>query len=97
MLLPPLLGPLIPAVYALTRESSRTIAIVVLAAIALVAIAIVAFALTAPAPPSGIYEVDADGEPLEYLGTRPPLELRKNRGVTYEAFRATVEVLRGRS
>ena len=90
LLLPPLLGPLIPAVYAAVRESTRTTGFIVLAVIGAVAIAILVAAFAAPAPPSGVYEVDDAGEPLEYLGARPPLELRRKRGVTFEAFVATV-------
>lgn len=91
LLLPPLLGPLIPAVYAAVRESTRTIGFIVIAVIAALAVAILVAAFAAPAAPSGVYEVDDEGEPLEYLGTRPPLELRRKRGVTFEAFEATVK------
>jgi hypothetical protein len=90
LLLPPLLAPLVPAIYAAIRESTRTTGIIVLAVIIAIAIAVIVAAFAAPAPPSGVYEVDDQGEPLEYLGARPPLELRRKRGVTYEAFEATV-------
>lgn len=90
LLLPPLLGPLVPAIYAAVRESTRTTGIIVIAVIVAVAVAVIIAAFAAPAPPSGVYEVDDEGEPLEYLGPRPPLELRNKRGVTYEAFEATV-------
>ena len=91
LLLPPLLGPLIPAIYAAVRASTRTTGIIVIAVLAAIAIAVLVAAFAAPAPPSGVYEVDDEGEPLEYLGTRPPLELRRKRGVTYDAFIATVK------
>jgi hypothetical protein len=91
LLLPPLLGPFIPAVYASIRESTRTTGLIFLAVTVAAAVAILIAAILAPAPPSGVYEVDDEGEPLEYLGARPPLELRRKRGITYEAFVATVK------
>jgi hypothetical protein len=90
LLLPLLLGPLIPAIYAAVRESTRMTGFIVIAVIVAIGVAVLFAAFAAPAAPSGVYEVDDEGEPLEYLGTRLPLELRRKRGVTYEAFIATV-------
>ena len=41
-----------------------------------------------------MYEIDEQGEPVEYLGKNLPVELRKVRGVTYEAFEASVRARR---
>ena len=87
------LGPLGPAILALTRPGSRTVGFIVLGVMALLAAGIFIWAMSAPAPPGGFYEVDATGEPVEYLGKKPPYELRKTRGITYEAF---VESVRAR-
>ena len=89
-----LLGPLVPCVLALTRSDARTIGAIALGVIALAAAGIFIWAMSAPSPPGGIYEVDEQGEPIEYLGKRPPLELRKARGVTYDAFIASVKARR---
>lgn len=86
-----LLGPLIPAVLATTRPEARTVGFVVLGVIALLAAAIFLWAMSSPSPPSGIYEIDEQGDPIEYLGRNPPLELRKARAVTYEAFVESVK------
>ena len=87
----PLLGVLGPVILALTRPASRNLGAIVFGVILLVAAGIFLWAMSAPAPPGGIYEIDEQGEPLEYLGKTPPLELRKTRGVTYEAFVASVK------
>lgn len=86
-----LLGPLGPTVLALTRPDTRVNGFIFLGVTALGAAAIFIWAMAAPSPPGGIYEVDESGEPVEYLGKRPPLELRKARGVTYEAFLESVK------
>ena len=86
-----LLGPLGPTALALTRVDTRTQGLVFLGLMALAAAGIFLWAMAAPAPPGGIYEVDENGEPVEYLGKRPPLELRKARGVTYAAFVESVK------
>lgn len=91
-----LIGPFIPAALALTRPAARMVGAVVLAVIALAAAGIVMWAMSSPAPPAGIYEVDEDGEPVEYVGRQLPLELRKTRAVTYEAFVASVKARRAR-
>jgi hypothetical protein len=84
-------GPLVPAVLAVTRPATRTAGMIAVGVIALAAAAVFIWAMASPSPPGGIYEVDENGEPVEYLGKRPPLELRRARGVTYEAFRASVQ------
>ena len=84
------LGPLGPAVLAVTRPDTRMTGMILIGALLLGAAGIFIWAMAAPAPPGGIYEIDENGEPTEYLGKRPPLELRKARGVTYEAFLASV-------
>ena len=91
ILLAPMGGPLAAAVYAATRPSTRTPGLIVLAVVVALMLAIIVAAMLSPNPPSGIYEVDDNGEPLEFIGTRPPVELRRNRGMTYEAFVATVK------
>lgn len=92
-----LLGPMIPAVIAVTRPASRLGGIIAVAVIATAAIVILVVALATPSPPSGVYEIDEQGEPLEYLGTQLPVELRNVRGVTHEAFVASVKARRRRS
>jgi len=91
MLLPLLLGPLGPSIYAAIRPSTRSAGLIAIAVVVVIGLAMLVAALRAPAPPNGVYEVDDLGEPLEYLGPRPPLELRGKRGMTYEAFMATVK------
>ena len=88
------LGPLGPAVLALTRPDRRMTGVILIGALLLMAAGIFIWAMAAPAPPGGIYEIDESGEPLEYLGKRPPLELRRARGVTYDAFQASVKARR---
>ena len=97
VLLAPLSGPLAVATYTAIRPSTRSTGLIVLAVVAVLFLAVIVAAIRSPAPPSGIYEVDDAGEPLEYLGPRPPLELRRNRGMTYDAFVATVKARRPRS
>ena len=92
-----LLGPMIPAVIAVTRPATRTGGIIAVAVIATLAVTILVVALVKPSPPSGVYEVDEEGEPLEYLGPQLPVELRNVRGVTHEAFTASVKARRARS
>jgi hypothetical protein len=89
-----LLGPLGPIILAVTRTSTRPIGAMAFGVLLLVAAGIFLWAMSAPAPPGGIYEVDEQGEPVEYLGKKPPLELRKTRGVTHEAFVASVKARR---
>ena len=48
------------------------------------------WAMRSPNPPAGLYEIDEQGEPLEYLGRALPPELRKTRPVTWEAFQESV-------
>ena len=86
-----LLGPLGPVILALTRTSTRTVGGLALVVLLLAAAGIFLWAMSAPAPPGGVYEIDEQGEPLEYLGKQLPLELRKIRGVTFEAFQASVK------
>ena len=88
------LGPLGPAVLALTRPDRRMTGFILIGVLLLSAAGVFIWAMAAPAPPGGIYEIDEDGEPTEYLGKRPPVELRKSRGVTYEAFVASVKARR---
>lgn len=85
------LGPIGPAVLAMTRESTRNVGTIILGVIVAASAAIFVWAMSAPAPPGGIYEIDERGEPVEYLGKNPPLELRKTKGVTYEAFVESVK------
>lgn len=85
------LGPVGPAVLAMTRPSSRNVGTIVLGVIVAAAAGIFVWAMSAPAPPGGIYEIDERGEPVEYLGKNPPLELRKTKAVTYEAFIESVK------
>ena len=92
-----LLGPMIPAVLAVTRPSTRTPGLIAVAVIAAAAIAILVAAFMTPSPPGGVYEIDEDGEPLEYLGPQVPVELRNVRAVTHEAFVASVKARRARS
>lgn len=88
------LGPLGPVVLALTRPDTRTTGMIAMGALLLAVAGVFLWAMSAPAPPGGIYEIDETGEPTEYLGKRPPLELRKARGVTHEAFVASVKARR---
>src|SRR5688572_26254955 len=88
------LGPLGPAVLALTRPDRRMAGFILIGVLLLAAAGVFIWAMAAPAPPGGIYEIDEAGEPTEYLGKRPPLELRKARGVTYDAFVASVKARR---
>jgi hypothetical protein len=88
------LGPVGPIILAITRPSTRSVGFIVLAVLIAVASGVFVWAMSAPAPPGGIYEIDGNGEPVEYLGKNPPLELRKARGVTYEAFVASVKARR---
>ncbi len=88
------LGPLGPIVLAITRPGTRTAGLVILGVVIAAAAGIVVWAMAAPAPPSGIYEVDEQGEPVEYVGKTPPPELRTWRGVTYEAFVESVRLRR---
>ena len=89
-----LLGPLGPAVLAVVRPDTRTTGLILIGGLLLAAAGMFVWAMAAPAPPGGIYEIDETGEPTEYLGKRPPLELRKARGVTHEAFVASVKARR---
>ncbi len=89
-----LLGPLGPIILALTRPTTRTPGAIAAGVLALAALGILAWAFAAPAPPGGIYEIDESGEPIEYMGKTPPLELRKARAVTYEAFVESVKARR---
>ena len=84
------LGPLGPIILAITRPVTRNAGFIGLTILITAMSGILLWAMTAPNPPGGIYEVDEDGEPIEYLGKNPPLELRKVRAVTYEAFRESV-------
>ena len=86
-----LLGPLGPIILALTRPAARTPGAIAFVVLLLAAAGIFLWAMSAPAPPGGIYEIDEQGEPVEYLGKKPPLELRKTRAVTYEAFIESVK------
>lgn len=88
------LGPMIPAVLAVIRPSTRSAGMIFLGVLLLAAAGLFVWAMAAPAPPGGIYEVDENGEPVEYLGKKPPLELRKTRGVTYDAFIQSVKARR---
>ena len=88
------LGPLGPAVLALTRPDRRMAGFILIGVLLLSAAGVFIWAMAAPAPPGGIYEIDETGEPTEYLGKRPPLELRKSRGVTFDAFVASVKARR---
>jgi hypothetical protein len=85
-----LLGPLAPAILALTKPTTRTGGAMAVGIILFAALAIFLRAMRTPNPPAGYYEIDEQGEPLEYLGRTPPLELRKARGVTWEAFEESV-------
>ena len=46
-------------------------------------------------PPSGVWQVDERGFPTEYIGARRQQELRKDRGVTREAFLESVRLRAG--
>lgn len=84
------LGPIGPIILAITRPATRNAGFIGLTILITAMSGILLWAMTAPSPPGGIYEIDEHGEPIEYLGKNPPLELRKSRGVTYEAFRESV-------
>src|SRR5687768_9523965 len=86
----PVLGPIIPAILALTRPSTRTVGAMAVGLFLFLSLAVFLWAMRAPNPPAGVYEIDEQGEPLEYLGRTLPLELRKVRGVTWEAFQESV-------
>lgn len=86
----PVLGPIIPAILALTRPSTRTIGAMMIGLFVFLALSVFLWAMRSPNPPGGVYEVDEQGEPLEYLGRKPPLELRNARPVTWEAFQESV-------
>lgn len=92
-----LLGPIVPAFIAVTRPSTRVGGLIAMGVIAAAAVGIVVYAFATPSPPSGVYEIDEEGEPLEYLGPQLPVELRNVRGVTHEAFVASVKARRARS
>ena len=46
-------------------------------------------------PPSGVWQVDERGYPTEYVGQRRDPHLRKDRGVTREAFLESVRLRAG--
>lgn len=43
-------------------------------------------------PRTGIWTVDERGYPQTYISAKKPVELKGDRGVTYEAFRASIEL-----
>lgn len=88
------LGPIGPIILAITREETRTSGFIGLTVLIVAMSGIFMWAMLAPAPPGGIYEIDESGEPVEYLGKNPPVELRKTRAVTYEAFVESVKARR---